>query len=418
MTKIHQLKDGKLHIYVRTDKYKGKLKSDKFVGRTYIQGKQTIKSSGTNNLKQAKVILGKWFDDLQFRKTHNIQIHTNSVKDLYQRFLSENDKSTNIERRTKTWYKERWLVLKQCKEFMNLKVETMTADDIQRTFLMWRIAKAKSQSKKLRGATLKGDLMAISGFTSWCYRNKIRKDKLENIAKILSKKLRKQRTLRVGLDKVQYNKLLQVSRQRYKSGRTLRIRFERERLHQFIVFMVGTGLRVDECLNLHFEDITLVDRQQSKKNLQSEIKLDGDSRYYCKIWVRRSKTKERECKSVSSAYYAITRLINLYKTTGLGQIKGKVWGVQSFREGLNALLNDANLKKIKRGDETLTVDSKSFRNMFIQFMLDKNINSTAIAKNCGTSTLMIDKFYTANSALDSIMDSWLQTRRTKLKRVS
>jgi hypothetical protein len=31
---------------------------------------------------------------------------------------------------------------------------------------------------------------------------------------------------------------------------------------------------------------------------------------------------------------------------------------------------------------------------------------------------MIDKFYTANSALDSIMDSWLQTRRTKLKRVS
>ena len=418
MTKIHQLKDGKLHIYVRTDKYKGKLKSDKFVGRTYIQGKQTIKSSGTNNLKQAKVILGKWYDDLQFRKTHNIQIHTNSVKDLYQRFLSENDKSTNIERRTKTWYKERWLVLKQCKEFMNLKVETMTADDIQRTFLMWRLAKAKSQSKKLRGATLKGDLMAISGFTSWCYRNKIRKDKLENIAKILSKKLRKQRTLRVGLDKVQYNKLLQVSRQRYKSGRTLRIRFERERLHQFIVFMVGTGLRVDECLNLHFEDITLVDRQQSKKNLQSEIKLDGDSRYYCKIWVRRSKTKERECKSVSSSYYAITRLINLYKTTGLGQIKGKVWGVQSFREGLNALLNDANLKKIKRGDETLTVDSKSFRNMFIQFMLDKNINSTAIAKNCGTSTLMIDKFYTANSALDSIMDSWLQTRRTKLKRVS
>jgi len=135
----------------------------------------------------------EWYDDLQFRKTHNIQIHTNSVRDLYQRFLSENDKSTNIESRTKTWYKERWLVLKQCKEFMNLKVETMTADDIQRTFLMWRIAKAKSQSKKLRGATLKGDLMAISGFTSWCYRNKIRKDKLENIAKILSKKLRKQR---------------------------------------------------------------------------------------------------------------------------------------------------------------------------------------------------------------------------------
>jgi len=418
MTKIHQLKDGKLHIYVRTDKYKGKLKSDKFVGRTYIQGKQTIKSSGTNNLKQAKVILGNWFDELNFKKKHNIQIHTNSVKDLWQKFLTDIGKSTDREARTKTWYKERWNYISKCKDFMNLKANTLDENDVQKTYLMWRLARAKSQSKVLRTATITGDLMAISGFTSWCYRKKIRKDKLENIKKILSKKMRRQRTSRVGLTKEQYNHLLSVSRKRFKSGRTLRIRFERERLHHFIVFMVGTGLRVDECLNLHFEDIQLVDRQQSKKIIQSEIKLDEHSRYYCKIWVRQSKTKERECYSVSSSYYAITRLINLYKTTGLGQIKGRVWGVQSFREGLNSLLNEANLKQIKRGDEILTVDSKSFRNTFIQFMLDKGLNATSIAKNCGTSSTMIDKHYTANSALDSILDSWLQTGRTKLKEVS
>jgi len=418
MGKIHSIKNGKLHIYVRTDKYKGKLKSDKFVGRTYIQGKQTIKSSGTNNLSQAKQILGDWFDELNFKKKHNIQIHQSSVKDLYQSFLTDIGKSTDREARTKKWYNERWNYIVKCKEFMNLKVNTMTADDIQKTYLMWRLARAKSQSKTLRSATISGDLMAISGFTSWCYRKKIRKDKLENIKKILSKKMRRQRTSRVGLTKEQYNKLLAVSRNRFKSGRTLRIRFERERLHQFIIFMVGTGLRVDECLNLHFEDIKLIDRQKSKKITQSEIKLDDNSRYYCKIWVRQSKTLERECNSVSSAYYAIQRLINLYKTTGLGQIKGRVWGVNSFREGLNSLLIEADLKHIKRGDETLSVDSKSFRNTFIQIMLDKGINSTAIAKNCGTSTTMIDKHYTANSALDSIMDSWLQTGRTKLKRVS
>ena len=418
MSKIHSIKNGKLHIYVRTDKYKGKLKSNKYVGRTYISGKQKIVSSGTSNLKQAKVILGKWFDELNFKKKHNIQIHTNSVSDLWQKFLTDIGKSTDREARTKTWYKERWNYISKCKEFMRLKVETMTADDIQKTYLMWRLARAKSQSKVLRSATITGDLMAISGFTSWCYRNKIRKDKLENIKKILSKKMRRQRTSRVGLTKEQYNHLLSVSRKRFKSGRTLRIRFERERLHHFIVFMVGTGLRVDECLSLHFEDIQLVDRQQSKKNIQNEIKIDEHSRYYCKIWVRQSKTKERECYSVSSSYYAITRLINLYKTTGLGQIKGRVWGVQSFREGLNSLLNEANLKQIKRGDEILTVDSKSFRNTFIQFMLDKGLNSTSIAKNCGTSSTMIDKHYTANSALDSIIGSWLQTGRTKLKEVS
>ena len=216
----------------------------------------------------------------------------------------------------------------------------------------------------------------------------------------------------------QYKTLQSVSRKRYQSGRTLRIRFERERLHQFIVFMVGSGLRVDECLNLHFEDVELVDRQKSKQAMLNEIRLDDNSRYYLKIWVRKSKTSERYCKSVSSSYFAYKRLITLYKTTGLGQLKGRVWGVNSFREGLNSLLKEAKLKTIKRGDAVLTIDSKSFRNMFIQFMLDKGVHSNAIAKNCGTSTAMIDNHYTANSAIESMLDVWLTTGRTKLKAVS
>ena len=79
MGKIHSIKDGKLHIYVRTDKYKGKLKSDNYVGRTYIQGKQKIVSSGTNNLNKAKVILSKWYDELQTMKKFDITIHQNGI---------------------------------------------------------------------------------------------------------------------------------------------------------------------------------------------------------------------------------------------------------------------------------------------------------------------------------------------------
>ena len=45
---IHK-KDGRLHIYVRQDKYKGELKSKNWVGRLYIDGKQKISSSGTQN---------------------------------------------------------------------------------------------------------------------------------------------------------------------------------------------------------------------------------------------------------------------------------------------------------------------------------------------------------------------------------
>ena len=60
---IHK-KDGRLHIYVRQDKYKGELKSKNWVGRLYIDGKQKISSSGTTNLDEAIPILEKWYDDI------------------------------------------------------------------------------------------------------------------------------------------------------------------------------------------------------------------------------------------------------------------------------------------------------------------------------------------------------------------
>ena len=59
---IHK-KDGRLHIYIRQDKYKGELKSKTGL-EDYIDGKQKISSSGTPNLDEAIPILEKWFDDI------------------------------------------------------------------------------------------------------------------------------------------------------------------------------------------------------------------------------------------------------------------------------------------------------------------------------------------------------------------
>ena len=67
---IHK-KNDKLHIYVRQDKYKGELKSKNWVGRTFINGKQKVSSSGTTNLDEAIPILEKWFDDLHANEDDN-----------------------------------------------------------------------------------------------------------------------------------------------------------------------------------------------------------------------------------------------------------------------------------------------------------------------------------------------------------
>jgi type IV pilus assembly protein PilN len=81
---IHK-KDGRLHIYIRQDKYKGELKSKNWVGRLYIDGKQKISSSGTPNLEEAIPILEKWFDDLQLEKNENILAKEQVIEQIQEK---------------------------------------------------------------------------------------------------------------------------------------------------------------------------------------------------------------------------------------------------------------------------------------------------------------------------------------------
>ena len=102
---IHK-KDGRLHIYVRQDKYKGELKSKNWVGRIYLDGKQKIFSSGTPNLDDAIPILEKWFDDLHAQKEkeqNNNDQTESSDKTKIENIQSEQVKETispNIETTT------------------------------------------------------------------------------------------------------------------------------------------------------------------------------------------------------------------------------------------------------------------------------------------------------------------------------
>ena len=84
---IHK-KNGRLHIYVRQDKYKGELKSKNWVGRLYINGKQKISSSGTKNLDEAIPILEKWYDN-QINEAQEKEQIIKKVENLEKNEVSE-----------------------------------------------------------------------------------------------------------------------------------------------------------------------------------------------------------------------------------------------------------------------------------------------------------------------------------------
>ena len=103
MEMIHK-KNSKLHIYVRQDKYKGELRSHNWVGRTYIDGKQKIISSGTTDLEKATGILEKWFDDLHLNKSQRndtSKIEDNIPKDEVKNKIVDSNQSDNTPPPTK-----------------------------------------------------------------------------------------------------------------------------------------------------------------------------------------------------------------------------------------------------------------------------------------------------------------------------
>ena len=100
---IHK-KDGRLHIYVRQDKYKGELKSKNWVGRLYIDGKQKISSSGTQNLDEAIPILEKWFDDIHAEserlKRQSQENQTTSNNDVQSDTTKQNETQVSTSNET------------------------------------------------------------------------------------------------------------------------------------------------------------------------------------------------------------------------------------------------------------------------------------------------------------------------------
>ena len=115
MEKIHK-KNGRLHIYVRQDKYKDEIKSHNYVGRTFINGKQKVSSSGTTNLEEAIPILEKWFDELQLEDKIE---ENNSEQAVVQ---PENTSEINLEQPQETIAIEKEIVEEKPKEGLKLSM--------------------------------------------------------------------------------------------------------------------------------------------------------------------------------------------------------------------------------------------------------------------------------------------------------
>ena len=323
---------------------------------------------------------------------------------------------------SRTSITSRFKTILQYEPFHKIRIDKVNYDII-RDFLLWKNEQAQKKSKTLSGKTLHGNLITISSFIKWCVEKKYRKEKLEKLTtKLLEKKFRQQRTQRTHFTKKEWQYLLSISRDRIKKARGKRVSFDRRLLHEYMIFMVSTGLRVYEASSMKWEDTQMIDSHNLNPNLKKNYvdsffgRLD---RYYTINNVFGKKRRANKNIGSGSSYFALQNILKLYNEYNVKVAPNiKIFINRSIRDGLNNLLKAADLKYKKIGEEFVKRDAKSFRHTHILFSFESGVSTSDIVKNLDTSSEMIDKFYTANVQTEELIDRLTKIRRSRIKAVS
>ena len=392
----HKFFDGRLNIVK-------KVSSKFWIGRTFIDGKSTEKSSKTLDFKKAKKILFKWYQTLEYKKDEGIIIHDIQFNKLFKKYIDERllNKNTaftkNINITFKAYFKE---------FFHNRKINTIAKKTILE-YIKWRIIKFKKKNKReMARYTLDGDIAMLSGFFTWCYENEYKSKQLrlsKRWIKEIKSGVKDEGTGRTHFTIQEYDKLLKNSRRRVNESISIhnnkRYYFDREYLHQFIIFSTHSGTRVGETLNLKWKNVEFNQHKQKNK-CSLDLTITG-------------KVGTRDCYSYFGSYFALNKVKELFKKYDI-QISPDDYVFQrNFKKGLNELLHDCNLKFVEENGRTLRRDAKSFRSTYISWMLMRGKTHDEIRLNCGTSVGMIEKFYSKYIKIQKYKKSLTEISNTK-----
>ena len=362
--------DGKLHVYKRDD-------SRFWLCRTFVDGKYKVKSTGEETLRDSRDFSIKWYEDIKYKQRHDIPVHGKTFLSITDEYLEyQNTLVKNYERSVKTGSIQKtgkitgkYRTPRQAKDyesrirqlnkfFSKMDVGSITRNDIENYVDM----RMKTSSMK----TVRYDLTGLSLVLQYCER----KGYITNIPPFPKLDVSSTNP-RPSYSKKEWNILLEESRKRIERSRGTRQRYEREQLHDFMIFSVHTGMRVNEVLSTKYKDCKveknkkndkylLIQNVKGKNDVREVIGLIGSVRSYERL-------KERNHHEPDDLLFP-----------------------QHHRDQLNTLLKETGLKTDTNGNVR---NSRSFRSTYIMFRLIWGSPIKDISTNCGNSTTVIDKYY-------------------------
>ena len=224
----------------------------------------------------------------------------------------------------------------------------------------------------LKLAIRKGDLAALPDLTQ-PYRNN---------AKI---------SHRAWFSPDEYKLLYQTTRERAKNPPHATNKNDYDDLHDYVLFMVNTGLRPDESHRIHVRDVKVEDDAGSNETI---LVIDI-----------RGKRGVGFCKSMPGAVHPFQRIVKRHKLGPTDLIFPK-----KQQNLFNTVLNELELKFDREGQRRTFY---SLRHTYICMRLMEGADVYQIAKNCRTSVEMIEDFY-ASHIKNMVDASVVNVRRPKV----
>jgi integrase len=184
-----------------------------------------------------------------------------------------------------------------------------------------------------------------------------------------------------------------------KHGNDRRLTRHRMMLRTYILFMANTGLRVGEARHLKWQDIEERTNKGGRKVVVVRVSR-----------LRGKRRQERNAVGRDTALLALNRWRDYLRGQGepcrsddyiFCDERGRT--IQHMREGFNSIIREAG---VERDKDVNKYTIYCLRHFYITSRLrfGKNVSAHKIAKNCGTSIAMIDKYYSHVIADDFIDD--------------
>ncbi|HEY1723293.1 MAG TPA: site-specific integrase [Magnetospirillaceae bacterium] len=406
----HDILGGKVQIYRRDETRHWQCSAS-------INGRQLRVTTKHESLELAKDFAEDWYLELRGKLKRGELNSGKTFKEAADRFLHEYNVITRGQRSPRMIEQYKSKIDLYLNPFFGKKWLSEITPALVQDYRIERHEKMKGRGDKAPSvSTMHKDIVTLRQILKGAVRNGWL-DRMPDLSEPYRKSPKVSH--RAWFSPEEYEQLYTATRKRAKRPPKKSFKWQNEQLHDYVLFMVNTGLRPDEARRLEFRDVKIVDDEATRETIL-EITVRG-------------KRGTGYCKSTPNAVRYFKRIRDRLRPANIGLVEGEKSAVKNGRSAhmggpsakgespimvktqptdrlfptpvsriFRRVLNDKDLKLLvdREGNPR---SPYSLRHTYICFRLTEGADIYQLAKNCRTSVEMIEKYYASHiaSSLDA-----------------